>query len=367
MAAMRLAGSDPSEVLLRMASRARRLLAVRRLALALAFTLRPALAVAQPDAATAPPALHWESAAYDTAQKRIVVFGGVASTGGYMSETWEWIGERWRTIADSAGGPGPRHAHAMTYDARRGGIVLFGGSIELRDSTLPAAERTRRLCDTWHLTMATWTRAADARCDIRQTAAAKLVTVGTRGDLLLVEGPPEGVPDSVRPRMRLWRRDGSAWALIDSSGPRIPGNASGGVAYDAERSVLVVPVLAGMDAGVWEWDERGWRHVRADGPPPRRQFAIAYDSRRRRVALIGGLAASPRRPLADHWTWDGRAWTEIARTGVQPTARSHATLLDDARHGRLLYFGGAGEEGLRRELWIFDRDGWHPWGAAPAR
>jgi hypothetical protein len=47
---------------------------------------------------------------------------------------------------------------------------------------------------------------------------------------------------------------------------------------------------------------------------------------------------------------------------VQPSARSHATLLDDRRAGRLLYFGGASDRGaIHRELWIFDRDGWRLW------
>jgi hypothetical protein len=50
---------------------------------------------------------------------------------------------------------------------------------------------------------------------------------------------------------------------------------------------------------------------------------------------------------------------------VAPAARSHATLLNDARHGRLLYFGGSGAGGLQRELWILDRDGWRRWGDAP--
>ena len=31
-----------------------------------------------------------------------------------------------------------------------------------------------------------------------------------------------------------------------------------------------------------------------------------------RVALIGGLAPAPRRPLGDHWTWDGARWSEVA-------------------------------------------------------
>jgi hypothetical protein len=139
-------------------------------------------------------------------------------------------------------------------------------------------------------------------------------------------------------------------------------NANGAAAWDEARSVIVVPVLGGPDGGVWEWDGARWRHVRVEAaPPPRRNYAIAYDSRRRRVALIGGLAPAPRRPLGDHWTWDGTTWSEVASAPVQPSPRSHARLANDARNGRLLYFGGVSAQGLQRELWIFDADGWRRW------
>ena len=154
---------------------------------------------------------------------------------------------------------------------------------------------------------------------------------------------------------------------LDTAGPRRPPDANGGVAFDHRRATLVVPVLGGQDAGVWEWDGTRWRHHRVATPPARRNYAITYDSRRQRVVLIGGLTANPRRWLGDHWTWDGATWTEVASAPVQPSPRSHATLLDDARAGRLLYFGGASDRGIQRELWIFDRDGWRRWEPAPAR
>ena len=312
-----------------------------------------------------PPGLHWEGVAFDPERQRLVVFGGVTSAGTYLAETWAWDGRGWTTLAETASSPGPRHAHAMGYDATRHRVVLFGGAFESRDTTIPPARRERALCDVWWLEDATWTRAADADCPIDRTAAASLVSRAARGEMLLVEGP--AAPGDTTPRrLRVWRRDGARWTLADSAGPRRSPIANGGVAFDERRGVLVVPMLAGPDSGVWEWNGARWRHVRAAGPAPRRNYAIAYDSRRERVVLIGGLAPSPRRPLADHWTWDGATWTETPSAGVAPAARSHATLLNDTRNGRLLYFGGAGAGGLQRELWIFDREGWRRWGDAPA-
>ena len=303
---------------------------------ALALVVAPSVR-AQSDAAPTPPAVHWENLAFDPVRQRLVLFGGVTSAGTYLAGTWAWNGDRWAMLVDSASSPGPRHAHAMTYDAASSTVTVFGGMFDTRDAALPTAERERPLCDTWSLKDSTWTRAADTTCAIAATAAVTLIAPGTRDALTLVEGARASLDTQPLP-LRLFRRDTAGWTLIDSAGPRRLLNANGGVAYDEARSVLVVPVLGGPDGGVWEWDGARWRRVRVEaGPPPRRNYAIAYDSRRQRVALIGGLASEPRRPLGDHWTWDGAGWSEVASAPVQPSARSHARLVNDARNGRLLY------------------------------
>ena len=346
-----------------MTSRTHRAIAPLLATLALASAFSPARA--QATDTLLPPPVHWESAAFDAARGRLVLFGGAAIAGAYLSETWQWDGTRWTTLADSASSPGPRHAHAMGYDRARSRVVLFGGMVESQDKSIPIAQRERRLCDTWSLEGARWTRidrGDSSPCAIEGIDAASLLSRGTRGGLLLVEGPREAADDGTLARIRLWRWTDTSWALLDDRGPRRWPEANGGVAFDERRAVLVVPVLGGPDAGVWEWDGTRWRHLRVPGPPPRRNFGIAYDSRRGRVVLLGGLTADPRRWLGDHWTWDGARWTEIPSAQMQPSPRSHATLLDDRRAGRLLYFGGASDRGaIHRELWIFDRDGWRLW------
>ena len=339
-------------------------------------TLLAALPLASPSSTAwaqardtlAPPPVHWEHAAFDAGHGRLVLFGGTTNPGVYLSDTWQWDGTRWTTLADSASSPGPRHAHAMGYDRARSRVVLFGGMYESADTTIPPAQRERKHCDTWALEGARWTRIdRGGACAIDGVGVATLLSHGARGDLLLVEGPRESATDGTPARLRLWRWADTTWTLLDDRGPRRPGEANGRVAFDERRSVLVVPVLAGPDTGVWEWDGTRWRHLRVAGPPTRRIYGIAYDSRRQRVVLLGGITSNPRRWLADHWTWDGSAWTEVPSTPVQPSPRSHATLLDDPRAGRLLYFGGANDRGMQRDLWIFDRNGWRRWERAPAR
>jgi hypothetical protein len=72
---------------------------------------------------------------YDRARERTVLFGGVTErphpSGGVITETvgdtWEWDGKRWVQSHDM--GPDPRCYHAMAYDSARKRMILFGGEL----------------------------------------------------------------------------------------------------------------------------------------------------------------------------------------------------------------------------------------------
>ena len=85
--------------------------------------------------------------AYDSARRRVVLFGGyrqVGSTSSVLSDTWEWNGTQW-TQRTPARGPIARSGHALAYDSMRGQVVLFGGSqYAIRSSSI--ADYTS---DTW--------------------------------------------------------------------------------------------------------------------------------------------------------------------------------------------------------------------------
>jgi hypothetical protein len=304
-----------------------------------------------------PPALHWENLALDTARERLVLFGGATRDGGYLQGTWEWDGARWRVVADAGAGPGDRHAHAMGFDPGRRQVVLFGGVRVNRAPDVPAQERESPLCDTWGFDGRQWTLIDDGPCVTDRSGATSIVYDERRARLLLVDGPPQPGDSASRP-LRLWQLAEERWAIVDAAGPR----GAERVAYDSARGVLVVPVLEGPDVGVWEWNGQTWRHAKVRGPGMREQYGIAYDPGTRRVTLIGGLEENPRRFLADRWAWDGAAWAEVPADGrPAPGPRSHTTLLTDARNARLLYYGGASQDGLLQELWFLGSDGWTQW------
>ncbi len=346
----------------------------RRLITVVALTIAPARIGAQAQPPAEPPGLHWTSAAFDSDRGRILLFGGMGRDGVYLSETWQWDGTRWTMLVDSISSPGPRSGHSMAFDESSSRVVLFGGSFDTRDTPLGPVKSTTRLCDTWALAGSAWTRIDRGACAIDGVWAATLVARGARGDLLLMEGWRPSASDGAPQRMRLWRWADTTWAPLDSSGPRRSRESNLSAAFDDARSVLVVPVLGGPDTGVWEWDGKGWRHHRVAMPPTRMAYATAYDSRRKRVALIGGVvpgsgnAGDPsHRWQHDHWTWDGSAWTEVPTAMLLPTGRAWATLLDDRRGERLLYVGGVNQNGVLQTLWFFDRDGWRHWEPAAGR
>lgn len=64
---------------------------------------------------------------YDAQRGRVVMFGGQDHLGAFPSETWEWDGSAWRQAA--TGGPQSRVYHKMTYDLHRNRVVLFGGAM----------------------------------------------------------------------------------------------------------------------------------------------------------------------------------------------------------------------------------------------
>jgi len=66
---------------------------------------------------------------YDALRQRVVLFGGhhdPSST--FLADTWEWDGFDWSLVAPSAH-PSGRGQSAMAFDALRGRTVLFGGAL----------------------------------------------------------------------------------------------------------------------------------------------------------------------------------------------------------------------------------------------
>jgi cysteine-rich repeat protein len=214
--------------------------------------------------------------AYDAACGTTISFGGRQGGLPPSNKTHSYDGTGWTEETPTTIPPG-RYRHAMTYDARRGVIVMFGGRAG-----------TSLLDDTWE-----WTGPCNAKTWERTAA-----------------GPSA--------------RELAALAFDERRGVTVlfGGSSSTGMALDE----------------TWEWDGTSWVMMPAAMPwiPARTDHGMAYDPRRARVVVFGGLSAPDR--VNNAWEWDGTTWTEIFPI-VVPTARSGLALVGDVT-GALVAFGG---------------------------
>jgi hypothetical protein len=131
--------------------------------------------------------------------------------------------------------------------------------------------------------------------------------------------------------------DNGRWRRINVN-PSTAMRGEMGFVFDAARNRFVAfgSSMAGGQAAseVWEYDGSQWTRSGATPPPGRMAGALAYDARRKRTVLFGGMG--PRRgdasaplfadtllfggrrgvphntDLGDTWEWDGTTWRRVA-------------------------------------------------------
>jgi hypothetical protein len=87
-----------------------------------------------PRLSTFPPRTTGHGLAFDTSTNRVLMFGGRPSGSPVLAELWDYDGQVWRQLSAPPAPPAPwagpeaRQDTAMTYDAARQRLVLFGGT-----------------------------------------------------------------------------------------------------------------------------------------------------------------------------------------------------------------------------------------------
>ena len=99
-----------------------------------------------------PPSLAYASAAYDSDNQTIVLFGGSHSNGTLSNDTWVWNGSTWTDFSGSAGqAPPARKSASMAFDPKLHQLILFGGD----------GANGQPLGDTWAWNGASWYEQSD--------------------------------------------------------------------------------------------------------------------------------------------------------------------------------------------------------------
>ena len=172
--------------------------------------------------------------------------------------------------------------------------------------------------------------------------------------------------------MELWRRHAAGWTPVPTASAP-DARELGGAAWDSRRGRLVLFGGIALDSrgerrgDTWEWDGMAW-HRAADGAiGTRDHHALAYDAARGRVVLYGG-SANGETLSTTTWEWDGTRWLEVARDG--PGGRAHSPLVYDHARREVVLFSGIGD-GNRYEpdTWTWSGTAWRkrPEVGPPAR
>lgn len=273
---------------------------------------------------TRPPARYGHALAYDAGRERVVLFGG--NSGEALRDVWEWDGTSWTNVTPATGGPSPRSYLALTYDSVRQRVLLFGGL------------GANAFGDTWEWdgNAREWTNVTPSTSPSPRYRHA-LAYDDTRGKVVLFGGTGGTASSDT------WEWDGvtRAWTkLTPPSSP--PAREQHALVFDPWRGVIVL--FGGSAASeylddTWAWDGTNWSN-RTPGdprwrPPSRAGHALAYDEQNERVLVVGGFSGSGA-ALGDTWQWNGEMWTAAGT----PEARSAHALTYDSERGTALLFGG---------------------------
>nr|HQH72505.1 M56 family metallopeptidase [bacterium] len=269
--------------------------------------------------------------AYDSDRGKVVMFGGFNGNFRYMlNETWEWDGQKWREIPIPRGNrPEPRFLMSMVYDSARKRMVMYGGGDVIQ---------WRGYEDTWEYDGNQWikrnAKGPGIRCGYAlayDEARRKVVLFGgfdldmkSTADLWEWDGNqwrPVTVQEMPAPRSLMS-------VAYDSRRKKM-------VMFGGTDGTILF-------GDTWEWDGTIFSKAADTGPEPRMWGSMTYDTRRSSVILYGGGAdlvnSDTKRSLGDTWEWDGRRWTPINEAGLLP--RQMITLAYDARRGKMVCFGG---------------------------
>jgi PKD repeat protein len=255
-------------------------------------------------AGSSPPAGYGSSVAYDAAAHATILFGGCLADQCPSNQTWSFANGTWTQIAQRSAAPPARQSAAMDFDARLGGLLLFGGD-----------GNNGPLNDTW------------------------LFQGGRWSNVSYVGGGPS-------PRY-------GAMMAYDPA-PEENGSVLYGGCIAAGFGVSCY-----NDTWVWQgW--AGWVPLAVSAPPPALGFgAFAYDPALGSILLYGGCSGTFCLGVSNQ-TWllySGQWWP--LHPSVFPSPRTGAGLIFDPGLGTLLLFGGLNASFvLLGDSWTYGPTGW---------
>ncbi len=284
------------------------------------------------------------SMAYDENRERVVLFGGQDSSDVKLNDTWEWYDDRWHIADPGNTVPSPRINAAIAYDQQEKKIILFGGidstgflqdtwiygrngweqmtvrnvpsSRQLATAAYDAIhhntvlfggrdENGGRLGDTWIFEDSEWSLAAETGPSPRSSHA--MVYDDSEMSILLYGGYDGNMLSDA------WLWHGGQWRQMETN--EGPSRLHAAVVYDADRrGSLVIGGFgtAGRTNDVWMLKNREWIKLDMEGdlPKTRAEHEAAYVPGAGTLVFGGVVGTDPRTRIRanDTWLLNGKNW-----------------------------------------------------------
>ncbi len=313
------------------------------------------------------------SAAYDSKGDRIIVLGGLGNkllpqgvSSVSLDDVWEWDG-RWREGTVQPPPPSDAFGTVLTYDAKNERMLRYSGYLSEPDTG----------AELWAFDGAAWTRlwkqtsVTDGPNVLNATAAYDPIN-----DQLVVHGGYlyDGFTQTRTSATWFWSHASGAWSQqinTATGGISVP-RSDAAMAFDPKRGRIVL--YGGLSNStvlndLWELDNRTWSAGSLTGGPAVGRYAasLAWNTSCECLVLFGGALSTATTAVTNQtYTRAGTTWANLSVTSNPPPPRSFAALASDG-HGRNVLVGGSrytttsssDATAYFEDQWIFDGATWH--------
>ena len=320
------------------------------------------------------------SAVYDQTTNTMTVFGGIGSLGGaatsavllYAPATGN--GSFSILIPDAApGSPLGRVGHSAVYDSANHRMIVFGG-LGLNSTTF--------FNDVWVLTNANGQGGAAAWIQLSPTgplpAARDLHTAvydAAHNEMIVFGGGQPYLTDVWVLKNANGLGGTPAWTKLSPTGGTPSGVDAGTAVYDPSNNIMTV--FAGLNVGgtagtngVWRLlhaNGRGgtprWTNIVANGaagsPAKREGCSAVHDAANNRMIVFGGGVFPGTRSFNDVWVLTNAngiggtpAWTQLKPAGLPPGTRYFQTAVYDRVNNQMIIFAGNNAEAIYFVPWV---------------
>lgn len=291
-----------------------------------------------------PPARQNHSMIYDSAQERLIIFGGRGG-GGIFNDTWAFsLRDGTWTNLTVGSAPPPRFTPTAVYDPLKNRMVIYSGQ-----------GSTGFFNDAWALDLNSnqWTELKNASARPEERYGTILAYDSERHGAVTFAGFTSEAGRFDDTWNFLLTND--SWEDLGPNGPRPGRRCLHMGAYDSDRDRLVIyggQRLSPLgDTWAFDLETRSWRELTpAVSPAPRMFGSMIYDSQEKRMIVFGGLGTEV---YGDVWAFDSQRerWAELIVSEDERPARRHSHSAVWVSDRGMLVFGGSSDAGLMNDLW----------------